>query len=218
MRMSARWLPCILYSWRATGRYEAIKATARIAMDTRGQALVAAILSFAEIAEGYRNELAHGHWGVSDILPDTILWANGSDIIDLYIDKDRIKEEESHFVLWVDTDQLYYYRIKDFDGIIKTMKEVAYILSEFRMNITSSTQEGGERVFRPDDSLCAQVESYGPIRQALSRINGYALQPTPPKPPRLRKPPHHVRRTGAEADRIVACPDGDGLSMGICGA
>src|SRR5271163_4406052 len=58
---------------RSTPRGEAIKAAASVSLDKRGQALVEAIIRFVERVEVERNALAHGHWGVSDFIPEGIL-------------------------------------------------------------------------------------------------------------------------------------------------
>jgi hypothetical protein len=75
---------------RATGRYEAIKAAAEQALDKRGQAIIAAIVSFVKTVEAQRNDIAHGHWGVSAILPEVILWISGPDTINVHVKEKRM--------------------------------------------------------------------------------------------------------------------------------
>jgi predicted protein tyrosine phosphatase len=172
---------------RATGRYEAIKAAAKVCVNKTGQALIAAILSFVETVEQERNDLAHGHWGISRFLPKEILWVDGNYINEFAVrHRQRTTREKPYSRVEAVPDAVFYYRIKDFDIILRDIKHVCEAVYLFRSSLDMYEWDD---VFSPNALLCARLESYAPIRQALTRINGYVLQPTQPKQPRRRKEP-----------------------------
>jgi hypothetical protein len=107
---------------RATGKAEAIRAAAAVSLDEPGQQLVAAILAVTQSIEGQRNDLAHGHWGASDLIPEGILWLDGTYTIDFHVKhRQRVVIERQIF----DSDiqfRLYYYTLRDFDEIIEKYK------------------------------------------------------------------------------------------------
>jgi hypothetical protein len=170
---------------RATGRYEAIRAAASVSVNFRGQSIISAIMSFTQTVEGHRNDIAHGHWGIVEEIPDVIVWIHGSHAISTHVDK-RMTDGRGHqYHINFDTSHLFYYKIEHFDEIMKDIRSLRNILQAFTLH--ASNRDGD--VFRPSDALCARIETFAPIRQGLTRINGYVLQPTPPKQPRRQKPP-----------------------------
>jgi hypothetical protein len=74
----------------ATGRHEAIKAAASVSLDFRGQSIISSILGYAKSIEGERNDLAHGYWGICELLPDCILWISGQNAIGSHVLKSDI--------------------------------------------------------------------------------------------------------------------------------
>ena len=128
---------------RATGRYDAISAAARLALDKRGQAIVAAMISVIQTIEGHRNDLAHGHWGISDALPDTILWMSGSNTVDIFINPEK---QDDEYVYVDDSNILYYYSIRHFDEIIRDIKQSHSMLADFTRLIKPF--RGKDGVFR----------------------------------------------------------------------
>src|SRR5277367_3071631 len=70
---------------RATGKYDALEAAANTALDKSGVEIIKAILSVTQSLEVERNDFAHGHWGISDLIPDAILWIDGKFTIDYHI-------------------------------------------------------------------------------------------------------------------------------------
>jgi hypothetical protein len=171
---------------RATGRYDAISAAARVSVDTRGQALVSAILAFCEYVEGNRNDLAHGHWGISRLIPEGILWIDGTYAVSLHVEhRQKLWIQGTHFNADV-TKEISYYTINNFHEILKDMRQLCEILFLFRAHFDTNRKHD---VFAPSDALCARIESFSPIRQALSLIDGYVLQPTRPKPAQQQKAP-----------------------------
>jgi hypothetical protein len=171
---------------RSTPRVEAIKAAASVSLDKRGQALVEAIIRFVERVEVGRNALAHGHWGVSDFIPEGILWMHGITTIDFHV-KHRQTEiiNGQPFRANIQSD-IFYYRLKDFDEISRNISLLCEVIFEFRTYFDGFHRDDNGPV---SDAICARLESYVPIRQALSHLADYVFQPTPPKPkPRSRKP------------------------------
>lgn len=163
---------------RSTGRTEAIKAAAKITLDEAGQQLVEALLIFLQSVEGQRNDLAHGHWGVSPAIPEGILWLDGSYTIDFHI-KHRQTVIIEGTVLPVDIQSnLFYYTIKDLDEIRKLIGDVCEALFTLRTYIDSFRDESQ---YRTNEEVQTRLNTYAHIRQALARINGDANPPTPPK-------------------------------------
>jgi hypothetical protein len=171
---------------RSTGKSEAVKAAASVALDKSGQELVAAVLTFSQSVEGQRNDLAHGHWGISELIPDAILWLDGSYTTQFHVNhrqKVLIKNEQ------LDSDiesNLFYYKVRDFDELIKSTLSLCEAIFTVRAYVDSFREKND---YYTSSQLCAQLESYGPIRQALIHIRGRALLPTPLKSHQSKNPP-----------------------------
>jgi hypothetical protein len=71
---------------RRTNRIEAITAAAKLILDEDEGALLYAILKVSDRIELQRNNLAHGHFGACDDLPDDILWINAEDYVIVRVD------------------------------------------------------------------------------------------------------------------------------------
>jgi hypothetical protein len=56
------------------GQRDAITAAASVTRTEEDQMLIAACLSLLKTAESARNDVVHGQWGVSDTLPNALLW------------------------------------------------------------------------------------------------------------------------------------------------
>jgi hypothetical protein len=71
--------------------------------------------------ESERSALAHGHWGIADIIEDGILWISAEDNILFHVDyaakvvgaKRKLTGSEFHELL----DKVFVYTKKDFEEI-----------------------------------------------------------------------------------------------------
>jgi hypothetical protein len=170
---------------RSTARFEAIQAAARVSFDLTGQTLIAAVLKFAETVEGSRNDLAHGQWGISLLVPDAILWVSGAHSIDIHVKTRRSGIERRRIENDLTASRIFYYTLSDFGSIRQDINNLCDALWMVR-SFLDNHHWAEDGVSNASAQLCAHIESFSAIRQALSQIDGYVLQPIPPTPPRRR--------------------------------
>ncbi|MGD0565296.1 MAG: hypothetical protein ABSA66_19685 [Roseiarcus sp.] len=162
---------------RSTGRVEAIKAAAGAMLDGEGQELISAIMVFLQTVEAARNDLAHGHWGCSHLIPEGILWLDGTYTINFHVKhRQTVIIERREFPTDI-LSNMYYYRIKDFEEIKKQILILCEVIFTMRVYVDSFH---AKPTYHTNDAICAQLRSYGPIRQALAQKDVRANLPNRP--------------------------------------
>jgi hypothetical protein len=68
---------------RSSGQREAVLAAGRIELDDRDLELLEAILTVHKATETERTALAHGHFGISESVPDGLIWMNATDYVEI---------------------------------------------------------------------------------------------------------------------------------------
>jgi hypothetical protein len=68
---------------RPSGQREAVLAAGRIELDDRDLELLEAILTVHKATETERTALAHGHFGISESVPDGRIWMNATDYVEI---------------------------------------------------------------------------------------------------------------------------------------
>jgi len=111
---------------RRTNRVEAITAAANNTLDEDERTLLYALLRVSDRIEAQRNDLAHGHFGACDDLPDDILWINAEEYVmfrvDFYGNGPRAGMLFQH---------LFYYTLADLEGLADAIAELFRMLASF---------------------------------------------------------------------------------------
>jgi hypothetical protein len=167
---------------RSTGRMEALKAAADVHLDAQGREVIAAICMFVQSVEAHRNDLAHGQWGVSRLIPDGILWLDGAFAIDFHVRHRQtiIIEKQHHMSSSKIEENLFYYKLNDFAHIRREIIAVCEVLFTMRTYVDGFYHKG--RPYRTSIELLDRLKTFAPIRQALTQIIYGAGRSTPSEP------------------------------------
>jgi hypothetical protein len=109
-----------------------LEAAKAVLTEAAYQELLTAILNVHRSVEKERNDLAHGHWGIYDKMPDGILWMETANYINFKAD--IVLKKDRHF----DDDKgnkfracLWYYKASDLQAILGDIDDMGWIWSEF---------------------------------------------------------------------------------------
>lgn len=166
---------------RATGRLDALKAAADAHLDAQGKEVEAAICMFVQSVQSHRNDLAHGQLRASRLMPEGILWLDGQFAIDFHVRyrQTMIIEEQEYMAPNIENN-LFYYTLKDFEGIRKEMLSLCEAIFTMRQYVDDFHRR--KRPYRTSVELLDQLKRHAPIRQALTQIIFGEAPPTPPEP------------------------------------
>jgi hypothetical protein len=116
----------VFQALRRSGTQRAtIFAAGRIELNAGDLDLLEAILTIHKGIEAERTALAHGHFGVSDNVPDGILWMNTNDYVDLRLALNQKAPNDA--ILKKLLPGLWVYKADDLTAIFKEIKELARI-------------------------------------------------------------------------------------------
>jgi hypothetical protein len=130
---------------RSSAQREAIMEAANIVLNDADRELLTAFLNVHRSIEAERNALCHGHFGVSDQVPDGLLWMSTRDYV----------PTKSHFSLTPDSakppisdilSKIYVYRSADLVQIFEDIKWLGNywfdLLEYFRLPKESAKERG----------------------------------------------------------------------------
>lgn len=147
---------------RHADQRSAIQNAARIVLSDGDFDVLMAILALHKQADGERNDLAHGIFGVMDEVPDALLWTNISDhshfLTEVYAGK--APSGDSHKRL---RQTMFVYKKADIERILNNIKSVRRMLFEFECYIRTPMHAGTAEQYR---QLCASPR----IQQELALI------------------------------------------------
>jgi hypothetical protein len=151
---------------RRTNRVEAITAAAENTLDEDERDLLYAILRVSDRIEAQRNDLAHGHFGACDDLPDDILWINAEKYVMVRVDIYRGGPNADMLF-----HHLFYYTLTDLEVLADEIVELFRILASFHALLReSSGRAPGSRRRELFDQLTCLV----PIQAALDDLRASA--------------------------------------------
>jgi hypothetical protein len=104
---------------RSSAQREAIMAAANIILEERDKELMSASLNAHKAIESDRNAFAHGHFGVSDLLPDAVVWMSSSDYAPIRSKSVLIGRTPTVSEI---TSKVYVYRLKDLKDIFNDVE------------------------------------------------------------------------------------------------
>ena len=148
---------------RATGKFEALSAAANVSLDKSGVEIVNAIISVIQSLEAERNDFAHGHWGVSDLIPEGILWIDGKYSIDYHVRHRLIGRGHSLPEL---ESRVFYYTKDDFERFRDSVFSLCENIRFLRRYLDRAPSHL-HLPFRIEPEARARLEADGPISQAL---------------------------------------------------
>jgi hypothetical protein len=162
---------------RASGQREAVLAAGRIELNGTDLELLEAILTVHKATEAERTALAHGHFGISDNVPDCLLWMNTNDYVAIRMALGRKGPDDA--VVKELLSRVWVYKNDALSTIFADIKEMARIWC----NLTRYDRliEGPERASFYDE-LCARPR----VKKELERRRADSNPPTksltvPPK-------------------------------------
>jgi hypothetical protein len=105
-----------------------ISEAAKVSLNAEDQELLAAILGVHKAIEAERNALTHGHFGISNRIPDGIIWMNSADYVSvrssIAITPIPSWDDERHLKLLA---TISVYKAADLTAIFEDMIETANI-------------------------------------------------------------------------------------------
>lgn len=159
---------------RRTNRVEAITAAANNILDEDERDLLCAILRVSDRIETQRNDLAHGHFGACDYLPDDILWINAEEYVmfrvAFYGNGPRADTLFQH---------LFYYTLEDLGDVGDQIVELFHMLTRFHALLREPNGRApGSRRRELFDQLICLV----PIRASLHDLRASRQKSAKPPP------------------------------------
>jgi hypothetical protein len=165
---------------RSSAQREAIMEAADIVLNDKDKELLTAFLNVHKSIETERNALCHGHFGISDRIPDGILWMSTSDYV----------PTKSHFSLTPDAakpplsrilSKIYVYRAADLMQIFEDIEWMGNYWFHFLeyLRLPSEPLKGRDQQYH---QLCDQPHIAREL-ETLRRKNNPLAQPqsTAPK-------------------------------------
>jgi hypothetical protein len=130
------------------------------------------VLKVIKSAEDERNSLAHGYFGTSVSIPDSILWAAMNSNIKFIVEsmfanrKKRSRSMRERFDKY--SSELYVYRENDLLSVENQIKDAISILSQFVEYVRLSRNKTKFKEYRRAlyEQLCAQA----PIAESLRQL------------------------------------------------
>lgn len=115
----------------ARARRDALNAVAQIKLNERQQELFNAIISVVTSTEKERDSLAHGCFGVSEAIPDGILWIESKHFgpwnVETILKKTQITAADHQKL----AKNIYVYRKSDLDEIYNQLCDAFLVTSQF---------------------------------------------------------------------------------------
>lgn len=162
---------------RSMTQRDAIFAAAETVLNEQDLELMSALLDVHKSIEAERTSLAHGHFGVADVLPDGILWTTANDYVQL-----KAKIHLANMVLTDDmmddlVRRVFYYKK---DDLVAIYNDIEYCTSMWpeAINWLRARQPLRDQLYR---QLCDQPR----IARALATLrqkNNRKAQPQPSEP------------------------------------
>jgi hypothetical protein len=159
---------------RSGGQREAVLTAGRIELNGTDLELLEAVLTIHKATEAERTALAHGHFGISDSIPDGLLWMNTNDYVAIRLALGR--EGPSDAVMKKLLSRVWVYKRDALATVFADIKEMARIWYNLRRY--DQLLEEPERVGFYDE-LCARPR----ITRELERRRADSKSPTPSKAP-----------------------------------
>jgi hypothetical protein len=150
---------------RSSAQRDWISVATLASHDQQATELVRAILNITKSVEASRNALAHGHFGISDEVPDGLIWAESIDYVkrrtNVSIKGDRFNEKFYRQIL----ESVYIYRKIDLTVIsrdINDLYEIWFALMEYL--------QSGRRNSETTSELYRQLCDRSRVAQELARV------------------------------------------------
>jgi hypothetical protein len=156
---------------RSTSRIEAITAAAQH-LPARDKEICVATLKAMQSVEAERNSLAHGMFGVTDELPDSVLWAEVKDISSTMVKYAFFADSADNEKMSEYLDNVFYYRESDLLQIEEQIKQASVVLTAAIRYIRSTY--GWADSHLELDQQYALLCSFAPIQEALRALRARA--------------------------------------------
>jgi hypothetical protein len=160
---------------RSSSQREAIMEAGKIVLDATDQELLTAVLNVHKAVESERNALGHGHFGISNNVPDGILWMNSPDYVAIRIFQSGQKtptwNKEARLNL---LSRVWVYKKHDLATIFINIKEIGDIW----FNLETYTSLSVNDPLRAE--LYRQLCDRSLLRQEFDKHRRKTIPPIPP--------------------------------------
>jgi hypothetical protein len=165
---------------RSSPRYSAIMDAAKYGLIKRDRELCSAVIRVVQSIEKERNALAHGHFGVSDLIQDGILWADSNSNVSFLLDiqsskaSNRSKTVKKKMAEW--DKSLSIYREKDLIEIETQIADTISFLNSLVEYLRLKNTPSKNKEYRK--GLYKHLSNQAPIREALVLVRAEAQKST----------------------------------------
>lgn len=145
---------------RSSSQRDALTEAAKVSLSDRDLELLSAILEVTKSIESERNALAHGHFGISDRLPDALIWMTTNSYVSIRT------EQTLNGPTWDDRkhqnllQSLFVYRKPDIEKIFTEISELSSLWHRFTSLLREKDETRGGRLYR---ELCDQPRVAGEL-------------------------------------------------------
>jgi|GEM_PF-3877656 len=166
----------------STGAQRAVlRAAAKTTLSPENHDLFLVLMAFVDSAEKRRNDLAHGEWGYSRLLPDSLVFTPRRASRAFAVAATKAHGDPAYFTSQIDIQErvmMLEYCESDFTSLISDIQRVhAYLLRFwFPAHRTDSSTAQERRLLADVPELCERL--------SLLRARRENARPTPPKAPR----------------------------------
>jgi len=140
----------------STSPRDAISEAGRYALNAEDQELLSAVLNIEKDIESERNNLAHGHFGISNLLPDDLVWQDTTD----YLKIGRNVSYQGKIIISDDTHEsvvktIGVYTKIDLEKIYKDIEQLGYVF-RILLNYLKSVHDNDGMSSKWRRQLCEQ--------------------------------------------------------------
>jgi hypothetical protein len=146
-------------------RQDAMNAAAEATLGPEDLGLFGAIMLVYRAAEGQRNDIAHGNWGICDKIEDGVIWVESKHYSHWLISELR-RDEMDVSEYGELARHLFVYKKNDFSDTLSIISDVRRILADFMWYLRRDQMHDGV----PSDVLFLQLCIQPRIAQAIAQM------------------------------------------------